>query len=249
MPRQYERPPILEALCEFRFVPAKPWDWTIPGIFYEKMKEDFPEKRQQNLLEVALQSDADRIRQDIKGGIARMQFVRQDGTALVQIGPDNLIVNHLRPYPGWASFEKLILEHLQIYRTTADPSSLARIGLRYINRIDVDAMICELEEYFNAPPKLPEPIPQVFNSFLMTVDAAYESPSSTLRFTFSRAVPDRENVQSFVLDLDISAADEAAPKINDTDSWLRLAHERLEAAFDAAFTEKTHKEIFVEIGR
>lgn len=46
MGRKYRNPPLIEALCEFQFVPTQPWDLTIPGFFYEKVKNDFPAKQQ-----------------------------------------------------------------------------------------------------------------------------------------------------------------------------------------------------------
>ncbi|QMS90513.1 hypothetical protein HUN01_24125 [Nostoc edaphicum CCNP1411] len=37
--RQYPNPPIEEAVCEFRFAPDPAWNLTIPGLFYEKIKD------------------------------------------------------------------------------------------------------------------------------------------------------------------------------------------------------------------
>ena len=50
--RVYKDPPIIEALCEFRFVPSQPWDWTIPGLFYREVEAEFPVRRQFNPLQV-----------------------------------------------------------------------------------------------------------------------------------------------------------------------------------------------------
>ena len=47
MGRRYKNPPIVEALCEFEFISSQPWDLTIPGLIYEKVKDEFPDKRQQ----------------------------------------------------------------------------------------------------------------------------------------------------------------------------------------------------------
>lgn len=42
--RQYNNPPIVEALCEIRFSPGQDWDLTIPGHFHEKIKTTYPGK-------------------------------------------------------------------------------------------------------------------------------------------------------------------------------------------------------------
>jgi len=46
--RKYTNPPILEALCEFQFVPSQPWDMTIPGFLYEKINHEFPRETKEN---------------------------------------------------------------------------------------------------------------------------------------------------------------------------------------------------------
>jgi len=46
MGKKYKNPPIVEALCEFQFVPGQPWDITIAGMLYERIKDEFPIKQQ-----------------------------------------------------------------------------------------------------------------------------------------------------------------------------------------------------------
>ena len=57
MPKRYNNPPIVEALCEFQFDEDVPWDLTLIGLIYDKLKDYFP-KRQQLQLELALAASA-----------------------------------------------------------------------------------------------------------------------------------------------------------------------------------------------
>ncbi|MBI3245436.1 MAG: TIGR04255 family protein [Deltaproteobacteria bacterium] len=247
MPRIYNTPPVIEALCEFRFKSSQPWDWTIPGLVYEKVRGQFPKKRQQNVLEVAMQPDENKVLPQMKTGVERMQFLNEEENALVQVGPDLLAVNHLPPYPKWDAFKTLILEQLTVYRNIANPEALTRIGLRYINRIEIPAKSIELEAYFHAFPRIPEPIPQAFPSFVLHVDVAYEKPSSVLRFILGSAPSETPEKLTFILDLDMVGSGENVPSMEQLGNWIEVAHEHVEAAFDASFTEKTHKEIFAEV--
>ncbi|MBI4488294.1 MAG: TIGR04255 family protein [Deltaproteobacteria bacterium] len=246
MPRIYNKPPVVEAVCEFRFNAPQPWDWTIPGLIYEKIRAEFPKKRHQNVLEVAMQPGEGKVSQEIKGGIAKMQFLREDESALVQVGPNVLSVNHLRPYPNWPTVKALIIKHLQIYQEVANPESLIRIGLRYVNRIDMPKDNFTLEDYFRALPQLPEVTPQIFASFVLRVEIPYEDLKGRLTFVFGTAPVKTEN-PSFMLDLDMFAIGEDVPPLGKESDWIEAAHERVEKAFDACFTEKTHKEIFEEV--
>src|SRR5690349_12984877 len=103
MGRLYQKPPLVEALCEFRFDSAQPWDWTIPGLIYAQIKDEFPMKREQRTLELAIETSPEKTQQ-LRGDIGRMQFLRKDESALVQVGPDILAVNQLSPYPHWPRF-------------------------------------------------------------------------------------------------------------------------------------------------
>lgn len=148
MSRKYNNPPIMEALCEFQFVPSQPWDMTIPGLLYEKISGEFPVKKPQMGFGIGFQPKEGGIEQRVEMS-QRMQFFSSDKSALVQVGPDLLTVNHLKPYPTWELFKPLILKNLEIYQAITKPKGFKRIGLRYINKIEFDEHPIELTEYFN----------------------------------------------------------------------------------------------------
>jgi uncharacterized protein (TIGR04255 family) len=246
MPRTYKKPPLIEALCELRFEGSQPWDWTIPGLVYERIRNQFPKKRQEAALEVSVQPGENQILQQMKAGIAKMQFLRDDESALIQIGPDFLAVNQLHPYQSWKAFKTIILENVRIYREIADPRTLIRIGLRYINRIDIARMKMQLGEYFQTMPQVPKSIPQDLESFLLQIEVPYNDPVGHLRLMFGTAPPATAENLTFMLDLDFYTLADKCPPIDMADEWIEAAHSRVEEAFDASFTEKTHKEVFEE---
>jgi uncharacterized protein (TIGR04255 family) len=249
MPRKYARPPVVEAVCELRFEStSEQWDWTIPGLLYEQIRGQFPKKRQQSLLEVQLQPDEGKLVQQLGSPAARMQFLREDESALIQISPNVLGVNQLRPYPDWPTFRALVLNHLRIYRTIAHPESLVRIGLRYIDRVNFPMESINSDDYLNIRPWIPPgSIPEIWQSFLMQVEIPYEDHASTLRLALGTAQPEPPSKTSIVLDLDMSSEADGVPTLDRVGSWLDTAHDHIEAVFDQAFTEKTHQEIFAEV--
>lgn len=42
--RKYKNPPIVEALCEFRFVPSDEWNLTVPGLIFQELKHVYDGK-------------------------------------------------------------------------------------------------------------------------------------------------------------------------------------------------------------
>ncbi|MBI5879105.1 MAG: TIGR04255 family protein [Chloroflexi bacterium] len=240
MGKLYAHAPIVEALCEFRFVPSQPWDWTVPGLVYDKVKADFPHKQQQNVLQVEMHAEADTVGQTVKGGMARMQFLRQDKRGLLQVGPDLLIVNQLKPYAHWAQFKEMVGRGLQVYRQVAEPKALARIGLRYINRIEIPLSEVQIEEYMVAVPHIPATVPQVFASWIVRVEIPFEQSNGLLALQSGQIGQDGKGL-AFLLDLDFMTLNAEAVMLDSALQWVETAHDNLERTFEACITDTTRR--------
>lgn len=236
MSRVYRKPPLIEALCEFQFV-GEEWDWTIPGLIYQELKDRFPQKRQAQVVEFEVQAEHPQFSQRVKGGPGRMQFLRADESALVQVGPNLLVVNHLPPYPHWGEFKVLIFDALSIYQRVARPTGFRRIGLRYINRIEVPETDFDLPTYFNLRPHLPAAIAAPYDTVLMRIGLQYEEDQGQLLLTFARTLDGDTTASAFILDLDFAttSADELRP--DNVRNWVEQAHHRIEMAFEACVTD------------
>jgi len=112
----YANPPIIETLCEFHFEAGEPWDWTVPGLVYARVRHEFPDRAEQRTFQVDLQ--AGKALPPRVDTVAKMQFLRKDRSALIQVGPNVLVVNHLPPYPNWNGFRELIFNNFDyLYRS------------------------------------------------------------------------------------------------------------------------------------
>lgn len=239
MSRKYNNPPIVEALCEFQFVPSQPSDMTIPGLLYEKIKEEFPERRQQMGFGVGIQpKEGGMTEQRFELAPPRMQFLRPDKSALVQVGPDLLTINYLKPYPTWELFKPLILKNLEIYQAITKPKGFKRVGLRYINKIEFDEHPIELTEYFNYYPFIPTTLPQMHETFQVRVEIPYEEGHDRLLLTLASAIPEKPDVLSLLLDLDYIMAIPERIALNQVYDWIEKAHTTVENAFEACITDK-----------
>lgn len=237
MNRRYNNPPVEEALCDFQFIPGQPWDMTIPGLLYEKIRDEFPIKEQQMGLGIGFRPKEGGIEQRVEIP-QRMQFLRSDKSSLVQVGRDLLTINQLKPYPTWETFKPMILQNLKIYQAIAKPKGLRRIGLRYINKITFEEYPIEATDYFNYYPTIPTGLPQMHEAFHVKVEIPYEDGGDRLLLTFSTATPGKSQALTLVLDLDyIMAIPERVP-IDQADAWVEKAHKIVEAAFEACVTDK-----------
>lgn len=245
MGRKYKNPPIIEAICEFRFEPGQPWDLTIPGMLYEKMRTHFPLRRQASAFQFSIGTKPEDSEAHVEPA-GRMQFFREDEKALVQVARDLLVVNHLKPYPTWQEFLPLANQALDAYRHVANPKGLRRIGLRYINRVEIPGPRMELEHHFHFRPFLGPDLPENFASFIVGIEIPYEDSRDRLRVQLSTAAAQMPDTVSIVLDLDYFLSKPGEAPLETALDWLDIAHGRLEAIFEACITDRL-REMFQEV--
>ena len=245
MGKKYKNPPVVEALCEFQFISDKPWDLTLPGLIYEKVKGEFPVKQQQIGIGVQFRPTERGLEHKVEPAPPRIQFHKEDKTALIQVAPNLLVVNQLKPYPTWDKFKAMILKNFNIYEEVAQPKAFRRIGLRYINIIEFNKAQIELKNYSQFYPFIPDTLTQPYDSFLTRVEFPYEDAKERLILTLASVVPKKPNVISVLLDLDYVMATPEYVSLHDVSEWLEKAHERIEDAFEVCITDKA-REIFEE---
>jgi uncharacterized protein (TIGR04255 family) len=240
--RMYRKPPVSQVVCEFQFVGASAWDWTVLGLIYQKISDRFPEKRQEQGFQIRIAPGEQKVEQTLPSTLTKMQFLNDSKSTMVQIGPDLLAVNIMTAYPGWESFRNLIQEQFGIYREIAHPVSFKRIGLRYINRFEFSQNRIETTDYFNYYPKLPPSLEQTHGPFSMQVLHTYDDERDTLNLRIGTEVPPTPNVV-IILDLDYVLMDVARVKLDEAESWIDQAHDRIESMFEACITDKA-RELF-----
>jgi uncharacterized protein (TIGR04255 family) len=243
--RRYKKSPIAEAICEFQFRGASEWDWTILGLVYQEIKAEFPQKRQEKAFEINIAPQVGKIEKSVGGSLSKMQFLREDGSAMVQVGPDLLAINVLPPYPGWEAFEALIRRQFDVYNKIAHPIGFKRIGLRFVNKIVFPTKGIETTDYFHYYPRLPETLEQMHGPFAMRVLHMYEGERDALSLQIGSLKPEGENL-AIALDLDYYLAQPDKLELSKGLEWVSVAHDRIETLFEACITDKA-RSLFEEI--
>jgi uncharacterized protein (TIGR04255 family) len=234
----YENAPLNEAVCEFRFDPGEPWDATIPGRVYTLLQGQFPVRRASVDFAAALIAGPEGIRQQVTP-LEKTHFVREDETALIQVGMNMLSVNHLAPYPGWMVFRKMINEALRAYVDVAQPRGVHRIGLRYVNRIDLPSELpVDMRDYFHFYPNIGDRLPHEHGNFQMSMDFPFHESRDTMRVQLIAGSSDSPSIPAFVLDLDYYLNLPGAVPIETADMWIDEAHGQVKAAFEGAITDR-----------
>jgi uncharacterized protein (TIGR04255 family) len=221
MSKHYKNPPILEAVCEFKFQPPASWNPAIPDLIYEKVKAQFPEREPE----------------PTPG--AKMKFRRADGSALLQVAPKLLAINQLRPYPAWPQFRQMILEVYSLYCEIAHPTNMIRLGLRYINQIEIPGTKIEIGRFLRG-------CPQSYHKLFLSMEFPFEAEGENLTMILAHVPHNEGDFSRFYLDLDYGAFPATATAPEAIAPILERAHDRLEQIFEASLTEETRR-LFGEI--
>lgn len=237
----YANPPLVEALCQFQFEPSKPWDFTVPGLLYARVGDEFPDTQDQPSLQFDLQFDQPAIPQ-VSANTGAMQFFRRDRTALLQLRPDVLIINQLPKYPRWEMFRDLILRSLDHYQMVAKPVAILQMQMRYINRLDIPAShdLNELTRYCTAIPGVPASLTQgVASRFSQRVEIIMPEAYGVLVLQSGVVPSETSGKFGLLLDLEFASAFAKPVALDTAAEWIGRAHDDVKRAFQACYTSST----------
>ena len=151
----YNRPPITEAVIEIKFSEALEHDK------FAKLKAGIGKKypAAQDIAAFALEFE---INKKSSPGRAQQQaighkFTTNDASQIAIIWPTSFTLSQLAPYPGWDDYFGRFQRDWKILKRQGT-REIVRVGVRFINRIDVPSTGDGLnpEDYLSVYPSLPD---------------------------------------------------------------------------------------------
>jgi uncharacterized protein (TIGR04255 family) len=237
-PRPLARPPIVEALVDFRVAFSSPIE---PGIFESlpaQLAERFPVNEKKQRIGTELRFEAGKVAQATMTQEAAGVFLRSsDSTQIAQFRTDGFTLNQLAPYRGGEELLRLALETWEQYAAITHPQAVTRLALRYIDKLDLPYKHGDaFTRFLTSPPDLPLPAPQSVSGFLSRV-VAHEG-ETTIVVTQKLESSPKKDPPTVVIDID--AFQSASLPITSTDLAPRLAELRAvkNRVFFALLTEE-----------
>lgn len=169
-----------------------------------------------------------------------MQFVSDEKHRMIQLAENLLVVNQLQPYPHFEEWESEVQGALQIYTELTRPTKIARLGVRYINRVVIPAPGVRMEDCFTIYPNLPSGLGDRHGSFLVRVEVPLFEQDRTVLITFGTAPPEdpKREEQAFMLDLyDILQLDKPLDEV-DLEREIERGHDNIVVAFEDSITDR-----------
>lgn len=246
----YKSPPIIESVCEIKFTDDTNWDITVPGLIFEDIRTDYPQKEQRTKQEINIsmsETHPPKTRSQIKRQDYAV-FLTNDKKSSIQVGPRVLLINRFRPYQSWSGFKSQIDYAYQKLSNRVELAGVQRIGLRYINKIEIlmeDNKVL-LDKYFEFKPFCGERLPQTHLNFIVGCVFPYFDGRDLCRVDLTSAVPENEDSMAFLLSLDYFLANPRSIPVTTITEWIEAAHEEVERLFEGCILPPL-REIFGEV--
>lgn len=236
--RCYTQPPIQEAVCEFRFPEALPWDMATPGLLFPGLKGDYPVRKQR--------TDAEpRLVQNTKGEpaltfakVERIAYSAEDGKSFVQVGPRAVSVHKLSPYSSWEDFRGKVTRVHSVLLDVVGATPLERVGLRYINRLEAVNSPADLSDFLRFRPECGPGVTEPMSNVQMACTFGARGGADSYRVMLVSLVPDDEQKAALALDIDYFTCTPGVVKYDSVLAWVEAAHSKVESVFEGCITDK-----------
>lgn len=159
-----------------------------------------------------------------------------DELNVAQFRINGFTFNRLSPYPGWDVFFPEAMRLWRAYMDVIRPGAPTRLGVRFINRFDLQLPIGNIGEYLTSTPPVPPGAPQhvaSLQSRLLTID---EDSRCAVGIAHSLARTIDLNKLSITIDIDAFLVAPFSQSIEDS---LLILRERKNSVFFSSVTDKT----------
>ena len=157
-PTSYKHAPITEAVIGINF--ATSMNSADVDRVSDKFSSHYPQHQRVENVNIAVQlpagqKDTPTTEIDRDPGHRRSS---SDMTELLVLWRSAFVVSQLAPYPGWDVFFQRFVRDWKVWKRVMGFQTIGRLGVRYINRIDipVSGPVVEHETFLNVYPKLPD---------------------------------------------------------------------------------------------
>ena len=242
MSKTYKNPPLLEAVCEFRFELSGKASTKQVSAFYEKIKGSFPVSKKGKVGSIELKVEPDK-----SSGKNQMthkenfyefdQYFSQDEKYSIQLDGGRVSIHRVKPYISWTDFFPLIKLVYSSYIQSFSPTKVLRIGLRYVNEIILPSENFVLQDYFNINASFPFFSKESQKSIFLGSVFEQEEGRDAIKIQFTEKQIKKTSEKVFVLDFDYFLT---TPSIlsNRVEKWVEEAHNKIEGAFNGIISDK-----------
>jgi len=238
--------PITEAVLEFQVrLEGDPHLGRL-SLIQDGIKGRYPQRHDSKIISSGVQLPAGSMTPWATAEARQVgyAFVSADGKQTVQARLNGFGFSRLKPYESWKSFRRDALEMWEHYKKLARPDRITRIGLRYINRLEIPLPISDFSEYILTKLDIAPGLPNAVSA--IALQAVIRDADSGAGVIINESIdPNSASTTHLPLIFDIDAFKEVDLPHDSPDIWKIVATLRRlkDDFFFKSFTEKA-KELF-----
>jgi len=209
----------------------------------QRFARDYPQQESLAAISVAINTTggATTVQQQPQG----YRVKSTDQADILLVFPDGVAASRVAPYPGWEHLRESIQAAWVEWRKGIAYSAIKRIGIRYINRIDVPirkAEILDIDAYLRFGPRVPDFSKKPLSGFWVQVtrptDVAHWSAAVTTAIVSPAPLIDHV---SMLLDIDVFRSEQIPDR--DADLWdcIDAARPLKNAIFESCITDEARR--------
>lgn len=162
--------PIAEAVIEFRFSPDSTLDFNALEKIGGTMTDEFPHKENRAQKEMIWDiSNKEPVYQIKDLGHVMLILRSAEKNRVVQLRTDRYSFSLVGSYSTWKKFSDEALSAWRKFNIGDRINSLSRIGIRYVNNLNLPKDRNYMERYLSIPPKIPANVNGRIEGFLNRV--------------------------------------------------------------------------------
>jgi uncharacterized protein (TIGR04255 family) len=240
----YENAPIIEALINIQVKLPE----NISPLDLKKMEffSNYSYLRKVSKTQIEIKQNNDDENKEISSidEVYGYTFKNNDDERnICQLNIDCFTISQLSPYVNWEHFRREAKRVWDIYRLNYKPSEIKKIGVRYINRIDIPSPVVEIKDYLKTYPELSSDMPQVLSKFFMQIVTPVEVVGGFCIINQTITDPVVPETVSVILDIEVYKDFSSKTPQNDDEIWGIVENLRLEKnkVFEACITNKVRE--------
>lgn len=237
--QHYLRPPITEAILDLRVTLPQGFSIDTLEEIHNQVRESYPQK-----VSIFAGSIEYQVEQDLVNTSRNQygfQFKSENSPYIFQAALGGFTCNHLAPYSTWEQFRSETKHLWEIYKAICKPTSITRVGVRYINQIELPELAIDFKDYLRVCPEIAPDLPQGLSSFYMQLQIPQEELQCMLTINEAFIPPITPNSISVILDIDVFRVKDWDSNDNTIWDFIEQLRNLKNETFEKCITDKARR--------
>lgn len=234
----YRRAPVIEAVVDIRSTPRRNFTVGDVSALAETLLPEFTWEAE--AIEREIEFSADGTKKMTERPVGLMLRGQSDRSSVVQLQTGGFACSRLAPYERWEPFRDEARRLWTMYAQAAVPEVVTRVGVRYVNVIEVGDVIEDIRPFLNIYPVTPWRLQTAQSGFSLQIRHPLEN---NVQLLINESTTRHSETKHFAVLLDLEASVQRDIATNADAVWnaVEELHVIVEKVFESAITDRVRE--------